>query len=86
MLSPTNTSSFTDIWDQPQVVPPSGNYLSRDWSLWTLSASEQAYGFAQSLYLGLARPNLGLLNADNYAIFALCLQYPILDCLGMTRS
>ena len=41
-----------------------------------------AYGFGYSLFLGLARPNLGLLNADNYAVLALCLQYLTLTCLG----
>lgn len=77
---------FSEIIDQPRPIPPAGDYGNRNWLLWTLSATLQAYGFAQSVYLGLARPLLGLKNADNYAVFALCVQYPTLDCVGLFQA
>ena len=33
------------------------------------------------MLLGLTRPNLGLLNAENYAVFAMCWTYQDLDCV-----
>ena len=77
-----NIPSLADIIDQPRVVPPAGtNYRNTDWPLYTLDPVKQSYGFSYSLALGLARPKLGLLNAENYAVFAMCLAYQNLDCV-----
>ena len=46
----------------------------------------KAYGYTQSVYLGLASPRRGLKNAENYAVFALCIVYPDLDCVGTYGS
>ena len=78
----TNMPPLTAIIDQPRAFPPNGDYSNTNWAEWTLSATKWAYGFSASNFLGLARPNLGIRNADNYAIFALCVQYPNLDCVG----
>ena len=78
-----NIPSLADIIDQPRVVPPAGtNYRNRNWPLYTLDPDKKSYGFSYSLALGLARPNLGLLNAENYAVFAMCLAYQTLDCVS----
>ena len=77
-----NIPSLADIIDQPRVVPPAGtNYKNINFPLYTLDALKKSYGFSYSLALGLARPNLGLLNAENYAVFAMCLAYQTLDCV-----
>ena len=56
--------------------------MPTDFSTWTTSSSEIAYGALKSKWLGLAKPELAKINADNYAIFALCIKYPTLDCVG----
>ena len=76
-----NIPSLVDILDQPRVNPPNGNYRNRNWHLWTLDSVRQSYGFSLSLALSLARPNLGLVNAESYAVFAMCLTYQNLDCV-----
>ena len=90
----TNIQSPIAIIDQPCAEPPplppspdgvtpaGKDYTNRNWALWTLNQQEFAFGFTESQYLGLARPNLALKNAENYAIFALCLQFPNLKCVG----
>lgn len=45
-----------------------------------------AYRYSNAIYLGLGMPALAIRNAENYAIFALCVQYPTLDCLGTYAS
>ena len=82
-ITVVNIPSLADIIDQPRVVPPAGfNYRNnRDWPRYTLDPDRKSYGFSYSLALGLARPNLGLLNAENYAVFAMCLAYQTLDCI-----
>lgn len=45
-----------------------------------------AYRYSNTIYLGLGMPALAIRNAENYAIFALCVQYPTLDCLGTYAS
>lgn len=72
----------SDIIDETSLLPPGGDYKNRDWPSWTLNAGKIAYGYANSVYLGLARPQLALRNADNYAIFSVCVAYPTLNCLG----
>ena len=82
-ITTDNIPSRTAIIDQPLVVPPPGtNYRNRDWPLYTLDPDRKSYGFSRSLALGLARPNLGLLNAENYAVFAMCWTYQNLDCVS----
>ena len=80
----TNIQSHIDVIDQPCVLPPppDRDYTNRDWPSWTLSQTNKAYGFTESQLLGLARSNLGLKNADNYAMFAVCIKFPGLKCVG----
>lgn len=33
-------------------------------------------------WLGLAKPELAKNNAENYAVFSLCVKYPTLNCVG----
>ena len=33
-------------------------------------------------WLGLAKPELAKNNAENYAVFALCIKFPTLNCVG----
>ena len=63
-----------------------GVYTNRNWQLWTTNTNKKAYGFPESQFLGIVRPNLGLLNAENYAMFAMCLKYQVLDCVGGLAS
>lgn len=56
--------------------------MPTDFSTWTTSNSKIAYGLLRSKWLGLAKPDLAVLNADNYAVFSLCIKYPSLDCVG----
>ena len=38
-------------------------------------------------WLGLAKPELAKNNAENYAVFSLCIKYPALDCVqGFTYA
>ena len=76
-----NIPPLADILDQPLVLPPDGDWKNRDWPLWTLDPQRLSYGFSQSQLLGLARPDLGLLNAENYPAFAMCVTYPDLECV-----
>lgn len=86
-----DVSLAAEIKDQPLLEPPNGVYPDPsnvdpqdiDWLAWTSSSTKDSYGFGSSLFLGLGRPMLSLLNAENYAIFAMCLTYPVLDCIGI---
>ena len=40
------------------------------------------YGYKRSAYLGLAAPEYASYNADNYRIFAGCMYFTELNCLG----
>ncbi len=57
-------------------------HLPTDFSAWTTSDMEKAYGMINPKWLGLARPELAKNNAENYAVFSLCVKYPTLDCVG----
>lgn len=82
----TDKSVFAAILDKPRVEPPDNiwpavvNLRTMDWSLWRSNANAGAYGFSAALFLGLARPDLALLNAENYAMFALCMTLTNLQC------
>lgn len=67
----------------PQVKPRDGNWRNPHWITWILNlAAPGSFGVAWCQFLGLVRPDLARLNADNYAIFAVCIKYLVLDCLG----
>lgn len=71
------------VSDMPEVHPPSNDWRNTNWRQWILNlASPGSYGLTLCQYLGLARPDLARTNADNYAIFAMCIKYLLLDCLG----
>lgn len=77
------------VIDQPQIVPPASNppstddyFTNRDWPSWTFSTLYQSYGYFFTAFLGLTRPEQARLNADNWAIFGMCVYFPELDCLG----
>ena len=77
--------------DSPSVIPPDGTNgttwtTNRDFASWTLDATKNAYGYYRTVFLGLARPQLARLNADNWACFAGCMYFPELDCLGAFQS
>lgn len=55
---------------------------NRDWATWIPSALIGAYGYFYTTFLGLARPVSARLNADSFAIFAVCMYFTELDCLG----
>lgn len=86
-MPPLLTYPFlAEIIDQPRLDPPNLLYptvvdlRAIDWSLWKLNATRKSYGFTNALFLGLARPDLALLNAENYAMFALCMTLLFLEC------
>ena len=84
-ITSTNIPALAEIIDQQCVLPPGGpggQYTNRNWQLWTMNPNKRAYGYPESQFLGMARPNLGLLNAENYAMFAMCLTYQVLDCVS----
>lgn len=67
----------------PQVKPSDDNWRSTNWITWILNlAAPGSFGVVWCQFLGLARPDLARLNADKYAIFAVCIKYLLLDCLG----
>lgn len=77
----------TDVKDQPAAYPPDGTtWTNRDWASWVLSSTGWSYGYTPAAYLGLSMPKLAMLNADNYAILGMCMQYPSLDCLGTFQN
>ena len=83
----SSLTSPTAIDDQPAAYPPDGtNFDNRDWSQWVLNNNYVSYGYTQSVYLSLAKPNLAQLNADNYLFLALCLTYEELDCVGTFQN
>ena len=71
------------------MVPPAPNPLrteqwviNRNWATWIPSAVIGAYGYFYTMFLGLARPVSARLNADSFAIPAICGYLPELSCLG----
>ena len=73
--------------DQPRAIPPANDWstvgrLPTDFSSWTTSDTEIAYGALKTKWLGLAKPDLAKDNAENYAVFSMCVKFPELDCVG----
>ena len=77
-------SAPTGIIDHPAVYPPESNgwLTNRNWASWYSSTTEKTYGYVLTAFLGLANPFAARLNADSFAIFALCMYFTELDCLG----
>ena len=76
-----------DVKDQLAAYPPDGTtWTNRDWDDWVLNPAGFSYGYTPAAYLGLSMPKLAMINADNYAIFGMCMQYPSLDCLGTFQN
>lgn len=82
-------SAPTGIIDQPAVVPPESNppdpnvwLTNRNWASWSFSTTANTYGYILTALLGLAAPLAARLNAENFVIFALCMYFAELDCLG----
>ena len=72
---------------QPPVYSPSGikarpDSSNRNWGLGTEGSNGSAYGYEATAWLGPAKLQKALVNADNYAVLGTCLQSTILDCLG----
>lgn len=85
----TYTDFHVEIIDQQAMVPPVADPLytdqwtwNRNFASWIPSAVIQAYGYFYTMFLGLARPLNARLNADNFAIFAMCMYFPELKCTG----
>ena len=66
------------------IYPPNGNWISQEWQQWSFKPESNAisYEFDSTAYLGLARPKFARINADNYNVFAGCIYFTKLKCLG----
>lgn len=71
-----------EIKDQPIAIPSDGDFHNTNWAQWVLDTGGTSYGYSNVAYLGLAKPGFAHINADSYLVFALCLQFTELDCLG----
>ena len=81
--------TYVGITDQQATVPPVADplhtdqwLLNRNYASWIRSPVIRAYGYFYTMFLGLARPLDARLNADSFAIFALCMYFPELNCVG----
>ena len=93
--APTLTlfSLYVGIIDQFAMIPPGADplttdqwWINRNWATWITSAVIGAYGYFYTAFLGLAMPLAARLNADSFAIFAICMYYPELNCLGAFQA
>ncbi|KAM0803943.1 hypothetical protein BDR22DRAFT_838394 [Usnea florida] len=70
------------------MQPPDNDWTSRDWAQWSFAPASagRSYGFMPTVYLGLARPFYARINADNLRMFAGCMYFTELECLGQFQS
>lgn len=80
--SQANVERRAVITDVSAVKPPDGNWNNANFRTWVTDPEEPCYTYMNVTRLGLAKPWRGKNNAESHVIFALCLLFKALDCVG----
>lgn len=80
--SQANVERRAVITDVSAVKPPDGNWNNANFRTWVTDPEEPCYTYMNVTRLGLAKPWRGKNNAESHVIFALCLRFKALDCVG----